>query len=80
MERSPLLGAGIRIRPVRPGGAEEPEAEEFVELDPERRARLVTFVEGNKFMPAEAKARVLAQLKEEKVPARMVERIESRMN
>ena len=80
MERSPLLGAGIRIRPVRPGAAEEPEAEEFVELDPERRARLVTFVEGNKFMPAEAKARVLAQLKEEKVPARMVERIESRMN
>ncbi len=80
MERSPLLGAGIRIRPVRPGAAEEPEAEEFVELDPERRARLVTFVEGNKFMPDEAKARVLAQLKEEKVPARMVERIESRMN
>ncbi len=79
-ERSPLLGAGIRIRPVRPGGAEEPAQEEFVELDPERRARLVTFVEGNQFMPAEAKARVLAQLKEDKVPARMVERIESRMN
>ncbi len=79
-ERSPLLGAGIRIRPIRPGAAEEPVEEEFVELDPERRARLVTFVEGNQFMPAEAKARVLSQLKEEKVPARMVERIESRMN
>ena len=79
-ERSPLLGAGIRIRPIRPGAAEEPVEEEFVELDPERRARLVTFIEGNQFMPAEAKARVLSQLKEEKVPARMVERIESRMN
>ncbi len=79
-ERSPLLGAGIRIRPIRPGAAEAPAQEEFVELDPERRARLVTFVEGNQFMPAEAKARVLAQLKEDKVPARMVERIESRMN
>ena len=79
-ERSPLLGAGIRIRPIRPGAAEEPRQEEFVELDPERRARLVTFVEGNQFMPAEAKARVLSQLKEDKVPARMVERIESRMN
>ncbi len=79
-ERSPLLGAGIRIRPIRPGAAEEPQQEELVELDPERRARLVTFVEGNQFMPAEAKARVLSQLKEDKVPARMVERIESRMN
>ena len=40
----------------------------------------MTFVEGNQFMPAEAKARVLAQLKEDKVPVRMVERIEGRMN
>lgn len=79
-ERSPLLGAGIRIRPVRPGAAEEPVQEDLVELDPERRARLVTFVEGNQSMPAEAKARVLARLKEDRVPAQMVERIESRMN
>lgn len=79
-ERSPLLGAGIRVRPVRPDQASEPVREEFVELDPERRARLVSFIEGNQFMPAEAKARVLAQLKEDKVPARMIERIESRMN
>jgi hypothetical protein len=79
-ERSPLLGAGIRIRPVRPGAAEEPVQEDLVELDPERRARLVTFVEGNHSMPAEAKARVLARLKEDRVPAQMVERIESRMN
>jgi multidrug efflux pump subunit AcrA (membrane-fusion protein) len=79
-ERSPLLGAGIRIRPVRPNSAEAPQEEELVELDPERRARLVTFVEGNQFMPDEAKARVLAQLKEPRVPAQMVERIESRMN
>ena len=79
-ERSPLLGAGIRIRPIRPDGAEEPEEEQFVELDPERRARLVSFVEGNQFMPDEAKARVLARLKEDRVPAEIVERIESRMN
>ncbi|MCG6885298.1 MAG: HlyD family efflux transporter periplasmic adaptor subunit [Silicimonas sp.] len=80
-ERSPLLGAGIRIRPIRPGDqAEDAPEEDLVELDPERRARLVTFVEGNQFMPDEAKARVLAQLKEDRVPARMVERIESRMN
>ena len=79
-ERTPLLGAGIRIRPIRPGGAEAPEEPDMVELDPERRAKLVAFVEGNQRMPAEAKERVLSQLQKDKVPARMIERIESRMN
>lgn len=81
-ERTPLLGAGIRIRPIRrsESGAVQPEpAPEMLALDPERRARLVAFVENNQFMPAEAKARVLAQLQSEMVPARVVERIESRM-
>lgn len=79
-ERSPLLGGGIRIRPIRPGGRDAPLEEELLELDDDRRARLVTFVEGNTFMPEEAKARVLARLREDKVPAAMVARIEGRMN
>ena len=78
-ERTPLLGAGIKVRPVRPGNVEAPVEPELLALDPERRARLVAFVESNQFMPAEAKARVLGQLKEDRVPARIVERIESRM-
>lgn len=81
-ERTPLLGAGIRIRPIRRGadGALRPEPQpEMLTLDPDRRARLVAFVEGNQFMPAEAKARVLAQLQQDMVPIQVVERIESRM-
>lgn len=81
-ERTPLLGAGIRIRPVRrdtEGALEQAETPDLVSLDPERRAKLVAFVEGNQFMPDEAKQRVLAQLREDMVPARVVERIESRM-
>jgi len=82
-ERTPLLGAGIKVRPVRPAApgdaAAAPEEPEFVELDPDRRARLVAFVEGSQFMPADAKERVLAQLRQDRVPAQMVERIESRM-
>jgi hypothetical protein len=79
-ERSPLLGAGIRVRPVRPEAQGAAPAEpEMVELDPERRARLVAFIEGNRFMPADAKARVLAQLEQDLVPAQVIERIESRM-
>ncbi|MEM8802418.1 MAG: HlyD family efflux transporter periplasmic adaptor subunit [Pseudomonadota bacterium] len=77
-ERTPLLGAGIRVRPIRPG-AEAPSGPEMVALDPDRRAKLVAFVEGNQRMPAEAKQRVLGQLQQTEVPLRVVERIESRM-
>lgn len=79
--RSPLLGAGISVKPLRKGpeGAVVPQAPEMVALTDERRAKLVAFIEGNKRMPEEAKARVLARLSEPEVPAQMIERIESRM-
>jgi RND family efflux transporter MFP subunit len=76
--RSPLLGRGIAARPLRSTDVPA-EAPELLELTDERRAKLVAFVEGNDRMPEDAKARVLAQLAEPKVPARMVARIESRM-
>ncbi|MDW4499772.1 efflux RND transporter periplasmic adaptor subunit [Sulfitobacter sp. D35] len=77
--RSPLLGPGIKVRPVRPEGEAAPDTAEMVELSDERRARLVAFIEGNPQMPEDAKARVLAQLAEPMVPAQMIERIESRI-
>jgi membrane fusion protein, multidrug efflux system len=75
------LGAGIKVKPVRPAGpgAEAPQAPEMIALTPERRAKLVAMVEGNNRMPAEAKARILSQLANEEVPVRVVERLESRM-
>ena len=78
-QRTPLLGAGIKVRPLTPGNPETPEAPEMLTLDPERRARLVAFVEANNRMPAEAKERILGRLQETEVPAEMVNRIESRM-
>lgn len=81
-ERSPLLGAGIRVRPLRPsaeGQAVAPPEPDLVELTPERRAQLIAFIEGNAYMPDDAKARVLAQLQQDKVPASVVARIEDRM-
>jgi len=78
--RTPLLGAGIRVRPLRDEAQAEPPADAaMLELSDERRARLVAFVEGNSRMPQEMKARVLAQLGGAQVPAQLVERIESRM-
>lgn len=80
-ERSPLLGAGIRVRPVRPEAtaAVAPAAPALLELSPERRAALIALVEGNSRMPPDAKSRLLAQLAQDRVPAQVVERIEARM-
>ncbi|QFU10092.1 Efflux pump periplasmic linker BepF [Rhodobacteraceae bacterium THAF1] len=77
-ERSPLLGPGIKVRPLRQadGSDTEPAPEDVVDLTPERRAQLIALVEGNNGMPDAAKARVLAALQKDQVPARIVERLE----
>jgi len=78
-ERSPLLGAGILVRPIVPGVASAaPEAAEMIPLDPDRRARLVAFVQGSSQMPADAKARLLSELEQETVSAEVVTRLERR--
>ena len=78
--RTPLLGAGISVRPLRrEADGATVETAEMLELTDERRARLIAFVEGNARMPADVKAQVLARLSEPRVPAQMVQRLESRM-
>ncbi|WP_319826191.1 efflux RND transporter periplasmic adaptor subunit [Thalassovita sp.] len=78
-QRTPLLGAGIRVRPLRGEGAVQPEEPEMVELTSEQRARLVAYVEGNAMMPRDVRDRILGRLQQDKVPADMVRRLESRM-
>ncbi len=79
-ERTPLLGTGLKVRPMRPdAGAAAPTAPATIALDPERRARLIAYVEGNSAMPAAAKARIMGQLQQDEVPMQVVERLEQRM-
>ena len=80
-ERSPILGVGIMVNPIRRSddGEIEVVAPEMVKLTSERRAKLVAFIEGNTRMPDEAKARILSQLEAEEVPAEMLTRLENRM-
>ncbi|SEP79748.1 efflux RND transporter periplasmic adaptor subunit [Thalassovita taeanensis] len=80
-ERTPLLGAGIKVRVLRPAeeAAVAAEVPDMVELSAERRARLVSFVEDNQALPADVRTRILTRLQDEKVPAQMVQRLESRM-
>ena len=78
-ERSPLLGAGIAVQPIDPmAPAVAPEPTEMITLDPERRARLIAFVEGSG-MPPPVKTRILGQLEQDGVPADVVNRLEARM-
>lgn len=76
--RTPLLGAGIKVRPLRRGAAAQA-LQELIELSDERRARLVAFVEGSSVMPSGLKEQMLQQLAEARVPAQLVNRIESRI-
>ena len=76
--RTPLLGPGIQVRPLR-GADPIVEEQAMLEQDEDRRARLVSIVEQSTRLPDAAKTRILNQLSQDHVPAQMVERIESRM-
>lgn len=78
-KRSPLLGSGIKVRPLRHSEGAASARDEMLELSQERRARLTAFVESATDMPEAVKTRLLGQLKQPRVPARMVQRLETRI-
>ncbi len=75
--RTPLLGAGVRVRPLRVE-ANAGATAEMVELTEEKRAQLMAQVEASDRMPEDVKDRVLGQLREATVPASLVRRLENR--
>ncbi|MGV6803472.1 MAG: efflux RND transporter periplasmic adaptor subunit [Ruegeria sp.] len=75
--RTPLLGTGVRVRPVRIEDSASA-GSELVELTDEHRARLVAQVEASDRMPQDVKTRVLGQLSEAKVPASLLRRLENK--
>jgi RND family efflux transporter MFP subunit len=77
-ERSPLLGAGIKVRPTMPGAELTNAAPEMITLDADRRAKLIAFVNEGR-MPDDVKARIIGQLEQDEVPSETVTRLESRM-
>lgn len=77
--RTPLLGPGAAVRPLRRDAGAAGTVPDMLELSEERRARLMAFVADSGGFPQETRDRVLAQLAEREVPAQMVERLESRM-
>ncbi|WP_170474810.1 efflux RND transporter periplasmic adaptor subunit [Ruegeria arenilitoris] len=75
--RTPLLGSGVRVRPLRVEASADVEPD-MVELTDEQRARFVAQVEASSHMPQAVKDRVLGQLREASVPASLVRRLETR--
>lgn len=75
--RTPLLGTGVRVRPLRVEASVEAEPD-MVELTDEQRARFVAQVEASDRMPKDVKAQVLGQLNEAKIPASLLRRLENR--
>ena len=77
-ERTPLLGQGVAVTPLRPDAAPGQVAaasDTMVSLSPERRAALVVQVEADAKLPADAKARLLAELSADRVPAATLARL-----
>ncbi|MEM9124230.1 MAG: HlyD family efflux transporter periplasmic adaptor subunit [Pseudomonadota bacterium] len=73
--RTPLLGAGVRVRPLRLQASAEPD---MVELTDAKRAQLVAQVQASDAMAQDVKAKLLGQLEGAQVPASLVRRIETR--
>ena len=79
-QRSPLLGAGIKVRALgAEAAAATDETSEMLEITEERRARLIAYVTGSRDMPDAMRDRLLSQLAQARVPASVIARLETRM-
>lgn len=80
VRRSPLLGAGIKVRPLRGDGAALPAGDETgtLRLSDERRARLIAQVRDDRDLARDEKERLVKQLQAPDVPAATVRHIEAR--
>ncbi len=73
--RTPLLGSGVRVRPLRVEASAMGDPG-MVELSDEKRAQLVAQVEASDAMSQEDKDQLLDQLSEVKVPASLLRRLD----
>ena len=89
VRRTPQLGADLKVDPIRKEDIEKAVdtagnlremKEELIELDDEKRQFYIERIKENKWMPDSAKERMLSALSEQKIPKKLVDRLEQRMN
>ncbi|GKY86292.1 efflux RND transporter periplasmic adaptor subunit [Sinisalibacter aestuarii] len=83
-ERTPMLGAGIGVKPFRPGAAAAPAQSQqenmtMIALDDERRAKLIAFVTEENAMQPAMRERMLFRLNQPEVSEQFVQRLEQQM-
>ena len=81
-DRSPLLGAGIRIGPIQSQSsgsnpAQQLEEPESAALSDVERTSLLELVQASKEMPDRAKKRIMNRLNQDRVPQEIVDRLRS---
>ena len=88
IRRTPQLGKDLRIDPIRKEdlnkaidstGKIKKVEEELIQLDEEKRQFYIERIKENKWMPDSAKDRILKTLEKEKVPKKLIDRLEQRM-
>lgn len=81
LERTPTLGAGIKLRPLRKGadGKPVPEAPETVTLNTDQQSALLAFLSANDRMPEDRKAKLMEEVKAGELPAETFARLQARM-
>ena len=84
LARTPQIGGGVKVEPLRDGQSDAAPATrpgqdsgETVAINAAQRAKYIAQIEANSRMPAEAKARILTQLEQDEIPARLAERLDS---
>lgn len=78
-ERSPLLGEGIRVRLLDPEEDPQEEAHLMLNLNEDRRASLIAFVQADSALTETDRARMIALLSQSRVPEDVVRQLETRM-
>lgn len=78
-ERTPVLGEGIKVRLIDREADTREEASLMLDLSDARRARLIAFVEGDETLSGESRARMIDTLSQARVPAALIQRLETRM-
>ena len=89
VRRTPQLGTDLKVDPIRKEDIEKAVdtagnlremKEELIKLDDEKRQFYIERIKENKWMPDSAKERMLSALSEQKIPKKLVDRLEQRMN
>jgi multidrug efflux pump subunit AcrA (membrane-fusion protein) len=87
-EKSPQLSAGVKIKPIIMNDkkilelnllGENNSADTRLELTSDRREKLIQFVNTNDRLPKKIKEKIISQLKESKVPFKLVSRLEKQI-